>query len=747
MRTFILVVFSFLFMGTLSFGQRIRNVVQGKVVENHEGEHLHPLIGVNVYWLDTQVGTTTDVDGTFRLKRHENVTMLVISYAGYQNDTIDASSQNELTVILAEGVELEGVEVVHRQKSMQIGLLDPIKVEKIGEKELLKAACCNLSESFETNPSVDVSFTDAVTGTRQILMLGLAGPYTQINRENMPDVRGLSSMYGLTYIPGTWIESIQLNKGTGSVINGYESIAGQINVNLRNPAGMDKLYLNAYANESGRLEANINFGTDVGKKMGTALLLHASNLSVKNDRNGDGFLDKPLNNQFIALNRWELYSDQGLHFQVGAKGTYIDKIGGQMVFDPERDAGTTNAWGMKLLMKRLEGWTKLGKVNPDKPWQSVGWQAAGSYHEQRSYFGLNNYDADQTSIYSNLIFQSMIGNTNHKFKTGASFQYDNYKETLNGFNYDRKELVPGVFIEYTYNHLEKFNLVAGLRYDHHNQFGGFMTPRLHMRYAFSDKTVLRASAGRGQRTANILSENNGILASARQIVVEGDGSDKPYGLEPEVAWNFGINFTQKFRLDYRDGFISFDFYRTDFTNQIVMDMDRSPQQVAFYNLDGQSFSNSFQTQIDYEVLKRFDVRLAYRFYDVQTSYDGKLLAKPLVSQHRAFINTAYESRNYWKLDLTVNWQGQKRIPDTGTNPEEYRLPGQSPSFFMVNAQVSKTWWESFEAYIGVENVFNYKQPNPIVSANDPFGPYFDSSMIWGPLFGRNIYLGIRYKIP
>ena len=746
MKKLLLIILLAFTLTSISLGQRIRNAVQGKVVENHEDGHQHALIGVNVYWKDTQVGTTTGLDGTFRLKRSDQTPMLVISYAGYRNDTIDVSAMNEVTVVLTEGVELEGVEVVHRQKSTQISLLDPIKFEKIGEKELLKAACCNLSESFETNPSVDVSFTDAVTGTRQIMMLGLAGPYTQITRENMPDIRGLSSMYGLTYVPGTWIESIQLNKGTGSVLNGYESIAGQINVNLRNPAGMDKLYLNAYANESGRLEANVNLGFDVGKRMGTALLLHASNLSFKNDRNGDGFLDKPLNNQYIVLNRWELYSDQGLHFQVGVKGTYIDKIGGQMDFDPERDAGTTNAWGMKLLTERMEGWTKLGKVNPDKPWQSVGWQTSASYHEQQSYFGLNEYDADQTSFYTNLIYQSMIGNTNHQFKTGASFQYDRYGEVLNGSNFDRRELVPGVFLEYTYNHLEKFNLVAGLRYDHHNLFGGFFTPRLHLRYAPAERTVIRASAGRGQRTANILSENNGILASSRQILIEGDGSDKPYGLDPEVAWNVGINLTQKFRLDYREGFVSVDFYRTEFANQIVMDMDRSPQEVVFYNLGGRSFSNSFQAQVDYELVKRFDVRLAYRWYDVQTSYDGVLMAKPLVSRHRAFINTAYESRNFWKLDLTVNWQGQKRIPDTETKPEEYRLPGDPPSFFLVNAQVSKTWREVFEAYLGVENIFNYRQPDPILSADDPFSPYFDGSMIWGPLFGRNVYVGIRYKI-
>jgi outer membrane receptor for ferrienterochelin and colicins len=273
------------------------------------------------------------------------------------------------------------------RKALKQIFLNPIGVKKISEKELLKAACCNLSESFETNPAVDVSFTDAVTGTRQIMMLGLAVPYTQITRENMPDVRGLSAIYGLTYIPGTWIEGIQLIKGTGSVSNGYESIAGQINVELRNPQSMDKLYLNAYANEAGRLEANANMKFKVSKDWSSGLLLHASNNSIKHDKNQDGFLDKPLMEQYVLLNRWELRNEHGLHFEIGAKGTYIDNIGGQVDFDLENDEGTTNAWGMHLQTRRIEGWSKIGKVSLEKPYQSIGLQLSGAYHDQNSFSG------------------------------------------------------------------------------------------------------------------------------------------------------------------------------------------------------------------------------------------------------------------------------------------------------------------------------------------------------------------------
>ncbi|OQX97263.1 MAG: hypothetical protein B6I20_12985 [Bacteroidetes bacterium 4572_117] len=610
----------------------------------------------------------------------------------------------------------------------------------------LQAACCNLSESFETNPSVDVSFTDAVTGTRQIMMLGLAGPYTQITRESIPDVRGFSAIYGLSYIPGPWIEGIQLIKGTGSVANGYESIAGQINVELRKPESMDKLFFNAYANEGGRLEANLNLQQDINNRWKTGLLLHASNNASKHDKNKDGFLDNPLSEQYIALNRWKFSSNNGLHFQAGVKGTYIDKIGGQLAFDLENDEGTTNAWGMHLQMKRLEGWTKIGKVNQAKPYQSIGFQLAGALHQQHSFFGLNKYELGQNSFYSNLLFQSIIGNTNHKYRAGFSFQYDDYKEELNNIIFDRLEYVPGVFFEYTYSYLTKFNIVAGLRTDYHNLFGMFVTPRLHVRYAPTKKTIIRLSGGRGQRTANIISENSGLLASSRQFIIHGNGSSNLYGLKPEIAWNYGISLTQHFTIDYRDGFVSIDFFRTEFDNQIIVDIDQNPQQVNFYNLNGKSFSNSFQAQVDYELIKRLDFRLAYRWYDVQSTINGVLRPKPLIAQHRAFINLAYQTRKYLTFDYTLNWHGNKRIPNTLTNPTEYRLEEQSPHFFMMNIQISKSWRKLFDVYLGVENVLNYTQDNPILSTNQPFSQYFDSSLIWGPVFGRKIYIGLRYKI-
>lgn len=741
-----LIFVRFVFYVLLFFGianaaaQPATKAIEGRVMETDENNELIPLIGANIYWSGTTIGTVSAPDGSFSISKIKETVLLVVSFTGYIPDTIDVSKKQILEIVLDNKVQIEDVQVVVRQKTTSYSLFDPIKVEKIGEGELEKAACCNLSESFETNASVDVSFTDAITGTKQIQMLGLAGPYTQITRENIPDIRGLSAIYGMEYIPGTWIESIQLNKGAGSVVNGFESIAGQINVELRKPESADRLYLNVYGNEDSRVEANINLSHKVNEKLSTALLMHARTQKVEMDRNNDGFMDKPVGDQYIFLNRWKLTTQNNWQTQLGVKGTYNNNQGGQI-----GSTSNENLWSMNMETKRLEGWWKLGKVFDNNPTKSIGMQFSGLVHDQISQFGLKNYSGLQKSGYGNFIFQSKQ-NVYHGVKLGASLQYDSYREQLDSLSFTREEIVPGVFGEYSFTPNDKLSAVGGLRVDHHNIYGYFVTPRLHIRFAPVETSVLRFSAGRGQRTASIIAENNTVLASSRVFQIINGESSKPYGLKPEVAWNFGTNFLQKFTLDYRQGSVTIDLYHTRFQNQVIVDLDQSPQMVLFYNLDGESFSTSFQTQLDYEVIRRLDVRLAYRYYNVQTTYASGLKHKPLLSPHRAFANLAYGTRNHWKFDYTVQWQSSKRIPSTVSNPPQYRLDEDSPSFFLMNAQVSKQWREKFDVYVGVENILDFKQEDPIIASDDSFGQYFDSSLIWGPIFGRMVYAGIRLKI-
>lgn len=650
---------------------------------------------------------------------------------------------------------LKEVTIRHRRKSTEISMIDPIKTEKIGQRELLKAACCNLSESFETTPSVDVAFTDAVSGYKQIQMLGLTGPYTLITRENIPDTRGLASVTGLTFTPGTWIEGMQLSKGTGSVVNGYESVAGQINVEWLKPFGDEtpRWLFNAYQNTQGRTEGNVVYSKKLNEQLSTNLFLHGKGQWLEIDQNDDGFMDQPLDQQWVLSNRWFYFSPNGLEIQGGVKGVYADQVGGQKGFRQGTEQTEGNPWGYRQELRRGEAWAKIGKVFRNKPWKSMGLQLSGVYHDQESQYGTRIYTGRQRSLYANYIYQTIIGNTNHVIKAGASNLLDDYNETLAGDRYHRTEVVPGIFTEYAYSYLDKFNVVAGLRGDYHNIFGAFVTPRLHVRYALRPKTVLRASVGRAQRTANIFAENMGYLASNRAFFVEGRNSSYPYNLKPEVAWNTGVNLTQKFLLNYRDGAFSVDYYYTGFRNQVVVDVE-APGRVRFYNLDGRSYAHSFQAQLDYEPIRKLDVRLAYRWYNVKTDYREdstgvtSLKQRPLVAAHRAFLNLGYETKNSWKFDYTIQWIGEKRIPAVPRDhgPHQYIQEEMSPSFFMMNAQVSKTWNNNLEVYAGGENLANFMQHDAVLGAGDPYGSNFDASMIWGPVMGRNIYAGLRYRI-
>jgi hypothetical protein len=733
--------------------QQNTSIISGMVYEkNIKGKQV-PLIGATIQWKGTNIGTVTDTDGHFQLDRMSDNEEIIVNYVGYDPDTINMNGQYMVAIVLTNNATLTGVEVVHRRKSTEISFLNPIKTQMIGEKELLKAACCNLSESFETNPTVQLSYTDAITGTQQIEMLGLSGPYVQMMRESIPSIRGLSSLYGLTYVPGTWIEGIQLNLGAGSVVNGFESITGQMNVELRKPENSDQMYLNFYASEAGRLEANANFSRKINDNWSTALLLHGKYQQVKLDRNDDEFLDMPLTSQWIGLNRWKYKDNSGLEIQFGIQGVQIEQVSGQLSFDKKTAIANQDAWGSLLKTNRLEGWMKIGKVFPAKPYSSIGFQLSGVHHQQEANFGQRMYNATQNSLYANLIYQGILGTTKHNYKIGSNWQLDEVDEnimlTLQAQEmqpFRRLESVPGAFAEYTFTHLDKFTAVAGLRGDYHNNYGFFATPRLHLRYALRPSTTLRASVGRGLRTATIFAENIGIFASNRTIFVESQFENNPYQLDAEVAWNYGWNATQDIQLWQRPSTLSLDVYHTNFKNQIVVDYDVDPQQIRFYNLEGQSFSTSLQAQWDVEVLNRWDVRLAYRYNDVQTDYKTERLRKPFLSKHIAFVNTAYETNNQWKFDATVNWQSSKRIPSTTTNPHEFHMPEASPNFFLVNAQISKGWGERLEIYVGGENLLNFQQEMPIISSENPLSPYFDASLVWGPIFGRNVYSGLRYRL-
>lgn len=709
-----------------------------------------PLGGANVFWLDTSIGAVTDFDGNFEIDYSPDYKKLVVSYVGYKTDTLTVNSAKHIKHSLVSTANLDEVTVTARQKATARSFIEPANVLNVSSEELLKAACCNLAESFETNPSIDVNFADAISGTRQIKMLGLTSPYILITTENIPSIRGASQAYGLSFTPGTWVESIQITKGAGSVTNGFESIAGQINAELQKPSMDDKLFVNAYGAGNGRLELNTHLNTKVGEKWNTGLYIHGNMRETEFDKNDDSFLDAPLMKQVNVMNRWQ-YTDTERGYVGFFNIRYLndEKQTGQVNFDKEIDRGTTNAWGSQINTERFDVSSKFGFVNPDLPWRTGGIQLAYSHHNQESYFGLNDYNITHNSLYANFQYNSIIGDSRHKIKMGISAAYDSYKELVITQDFNRIENSGGAFVEYNFDNLGNLNFTAGLRGDIHNRLGAFITPRFHLRYTPWERSAFRVSAGRGKRSANIFAENQQFFASSREFnILNNDG--KIYGLDPEIAWNYGVSYMQGFNLFGRGGDITVDFYRTDFENQIVVDRE-TPNEINFYNLEGESFSNNYQVELNYNPFQRFDMRLAYKYYDVETTYLSGKKQNALTPNHRFFVNTAYETfptakGGHWKFDATYNYLGEQRFAGTKSYLNTIGLSEFSPSVSTLNAQVTKVFSSNFEIYVGGENITNVKQDNPIVGSDNPFGSNFDTTYVYGPIFGSSYYAGIRYRL-
>ena len=724
--------------------------IKGIVMEQNSNNERVPLLGANVFWLNTTLGTMTADDGTFTVPYDTSYKKLVISYIGFRTDTLLIESPKSIFHVLKASDDLGEVTVSVRKKSSATSFLSSQNITTISSKELLKAACCNLSESFETNPSIDVNFTDAISGTKQIRMLGLTSPYILITTENIPSIRGASQAYGLSFVPGTWVESIQITKGAGSVINGFESIAGQINAELVKPTTDNKIFINAYGSLNGRTELNTHFNTQLSDKLSTGLYIHADNRSQKFDRNNDSFLDMPLANQINIMNRWQYVNLQkGLISFLNVRYLNDEKQAGQLSFDPKTDRLSTSVWGSEIDTKRFEISGKFGYVNPDIPYRSLGIQVAYSAHDQDSYFGVNHYDINHKSMYSNMVYNTIISDSRHKIKTGLNATYDRYNELVNSQVYNRNERSVGGFFEYSFDNLDALNLTAGVRIDHHNLLGTFFTPRLHARYTPWEKSAFRVSFGRGKRAANIFTENQKLFATSRQINVQSSGGTI-YGLDPEIAWNYGVSFLQGFNLFGRKADLTLDFYGTNFENQVVVDYE-NPYEVSFYNLEGASYANSFQAEFSWNLMDYLDLKTAYKFYDVKTQYASGKLEKPLTSQHRYFANLSYEAHSekgegVWKFDATFNWLGKQRFSSTEISPQAYQLPMYSPSISTLNLQVTKVFSEAFEIYLGAENITNVTQKSPILSSENPFGPNFDTTFVYGPIFGSTFYTGLRYKL-
>ncbi len=730
----LLIISAFSFLNA----QTVNGVVK---VQKANGE-VEPLASASVYWLEGNLSLISNEDGSFSFdrKKSENVS-LIAAYIGHVNDTLVLGAKdNSAELILRENAKVLGEVKVHgRQKGNYLSKITPVKTEVISASGLCKMACCNLAESFENSASVTVGYSDAITGARQIRLLGLSGQYTQMLDENRPVMRGIAAPFGLSYVPGQWLESIQIAKGPSSVVNGLEAISGQINLEHRKPTTEKPFFINLYTNSDLMTEANIASSLQLNKKLSTVILGHFSNNPTGHDGNGDGFRDEPLSTQFNFANRWLYIAENGVQVRLGFKALSDDRVGGSC--DYEKDSPRDlNLWGSRIKNKGLNGYLKVGvPLNADNS-KNIATIIDFNHHRLDSWFGPKDYNAEQNSGFFNLMFQNTI-NDNHKYILGLSGQYDKVGDVVKNhfmpadfIDCGREEMSLGGYGEYTYTQREKMTIVAGLRLENNNLHGWLFSPRANVKYSLTDDIIVRASGGRGFRSSDVIADNLGMLSTGRRIKIENN-------LDMEDAWTYGANITKTFPLGQgEDASLSFDYFRTDFNKQIIVDQERNLDYIWLYNLDGRSFTNTYQFDFSLEPIKRFTILATYKYTDAKVTMAGQgLVEKPLTSRYKGVLNLQYATRmNKWTFDFTTQVNGPSKLYSFCDKKE-------SPVYTILFAQVTKKF-KDLDVYVGVDNLTNYRQKNAIINADDPFSPGFNSSVIWGPLMGRKVYAGLRFTI-
>lgn len=740
---FLLVAFLFLF-------RLSAQTLNGKVVEvNVEGDTL-PITLAAVQWLHTSVGTYSDSQGHFELERTA-IDTLVVSVLSHTPETLVIPKElNDILVVLSHAHQLGQVQVVAHNGSFVS--IKPILTTVITQEGLRRAACCNLAESFESTIAVDMEYADAVTGARQISMLGLAGVYSQILLENVPFIRMLTHQFGLGFVPGSWMESISVSKGVASVANGYEALTGQIDVEYKKPENnYERLFLNLYGNSMGKGELSLNtrFRLDDEDRVSTMFLLFGGAQFAKMDMNADGFLDVPINQQINAMNRWDYKVPGKFSGRSFVDFVWDNRYGGQYDYDWKDYEGSNQIYGFHIDNKKVDVITKNGFLLPGNE-ESIGTILSFTHHNTKAVFGQRFFTGVQNSFYANVLYTRKYGaKLRHKLTAGGSFQMDHLLNTLQFDNVDNFaffEPVPGIFAEYAYILDPTLVVMAGMRLDYNFGFNQlFWTPRIHAKWMITKRLSLRASVGKGYRTANFYCENFSLLTSNRTFeLFQGETQ------APEEAYNAGISAVTTFPMRGGDASLGVDYFYTAFVQQTIIDVDNDPQKVSVYNLNGaingwnnHSRSHSFQAELTLKPLKRFEILLAYRYNDVRYTSRDKWVQKALMSPHKAVVNLNYSlPYDRWKFNISFNVNGPMRLPNTSANPELYQRPEKSPTYCIMNAQITKKF-RRWEIYLGGENLLNYKQKDPIIAADDPFGHYFDASVIYAPITGIMAYMGVR----
>ncbi len=714
------------------------------------------LIGASVFWKDTKKGTVTDLEGRFTIAKRDVEATLVVNYVGYTAAEVQVlPSEDNIWVEVAGIAKLQEVTVQAKGFDTHLSTIGLRNVESVTSKELRKAPCCNLSESFQTNGAIDVTYPNALTGVKEIQLLGLRGIYSQFLVENRPTMTGIATPFAFEYIPGTWLSGVDLAKGASTVKHGNSGITGQVNAELMKPDQDKPLFVNLFTSTEGRGEANVHLNKK-GKTASNGLLLHGSFVENQWDTNNDKFKDSPNRQQLNGLYRWKYDGPAGCaQFNVQA---LTDRRQSGQIYDIP--GYTRPRFEIDQQNDRIEAWGKYGKEQfLGKQFLELGNIVGMSWHRAQSQFGPNTYAAEQKSLYVQSLIQNIIGTTNHQILVAPSFQYDDIQESVNEGKLDRREIVPGLMAEYTFSRpslrmeIPDFVMVLGGRVDWNSRFGWQVTPRMSAKYNFTEKSIVRVSAGRGFRSPNVMAENISLLASNRAFIFSNPNGGPKEILGPEEAWNYGVNYTQNFKIAQREASFSVDLYRTDFVHQVLVDVERPPVDsvlsVYFYNSSNQSYSNSLLLNFQYNILPGLDVKFAFKWNDVRAVFaDGQLKTMPLVARQRGLVSIDYTTPNKrWAFNTYVQIVGPQRLPDNSYLPHEltHDFPPITPTFALWNAQVTRKFGNNIELYAGCENITGYQQHNAIISAEDPSSPYFNGSQVWAPMMRQVGYLGLRWS--
>ncbi len=725
----------FLYGMLVSVGAVAQNI-SGMVVDDHDD----PLMGANVIWLSGEHGSTTDEDGTFSILRSDNTDKLIVSFVGYMSDTLTISDSEVYIRLLPEMME----EVVVKARKAGIGIsnIATSKVEAIDKVELTKSACCDLAGCFNTQASVQVHTSNVLTNSKELKILGLSGVYNQLLVDGFPMLQGLNYTYGISNIPGTLVQNIFISKGANSILQGSDGPSGQINVLLAD-GDADRLLANAYMNSFGEKQFNLGHSFSTGDWR-SHVALHTVQPAGEFDQDDDTFLDLPKLRRYELYNKWSYgnQSDWGWSSDIAYRLIDESRNGGQ-TSDSDLDYRQT------VDMNLYELWSKTVFKFSDEHKYSLF--ASAQYHDQESVFGPLGYDADQLNAWAKLEYQYSYSETSN-LKAGVNYQVLDLSESFTGSDkfdistLDSDESISRLYTEHTLGAMDgRLTWMLGLSADYHDSYGWQYVPRTLIRYDLNDRLVVRANAGRSWRTAKIFSENINLLASAREIVFADDlGQDNP--LPIEQAWNYGINAVKKWSTDNANGYISVDFYRTEFDQQLFVDYDAEATAAYIRQFGGESVNNGFQTDLVFNFWEALDLRLGYVYVDAYRIVDDEKLVVPFNSKHRVLYGMGYKPLDRpYGFDLNVHWYGERLMPINDGVPNEYIQDAVSDPYAVLNFQFSFNHGR-FEWYTGCENIFDYRQEQGIRAWQDPTSDYFDTATVWGPLRGREFYLGVRYRI-